>query len=197
MHVARGRVTDMGKLVDRSGKSSIWLTPERVLAPVRAYFGGPIPLDPCTQPGNPTKALRFFTEAEDGLAQPWDAPAFVNPPYSRLEGQKIPPIRLWVEKIHREAEKGQVVIALLPCGARFSTGYWQQHALVSELRAWCFVRGRVNFLDESGKVAKGNLYDSAVYGFGVDPVRFARFFTPLGRVFKTELLEPPGTSDPA
>jgi phage N-6-adenine-methyltransferase len=165
---------------DKSGANSVWLTPPEVLAAIRDYFGAPIPLDPAT---------RFFTKTDDGLARPWKAGVFVNPPYSKSDGEKIPPIRLWIAKIHAEAERGTEILALLPCGARFSTGYWQDHALVPELRAVCFVRGRVNFIDgRTGVQKKANTYDSMIYGFNADPERFAEAFRRLGACFDVRLL---------
>jgi len=96
-------------------------------------------------------------------------------------------IVLWVVKIHREAERGVPILALLPCGARFGTAYWQDHILSPvELNAMCFWRGRVSFLDETGQTVKGNLYDSIMYGFNVDVDRFAAAFEPCGTVKRVQ-----------
>jgi hypothetical protein len=78
-----------------------------------------------------------------------------------------------------EAARGQTILALLPCGARFSTGYFQDHVL-SPTNAVCFVRGRVRFLQD-GVPCKNNPYDSAIYGYNVDARRFAACLGPLGR----------------
>lgn len=175
--------------IDKEALNNVWLTPANVLACVRAY--APIGLDPCTLPSNPTRAHHYFTEVENGLEQSWKGYGlvFVNPPYSLVaadkeRGVKTPPIRLWAQKIHNEASRGVVVIALLPCGARYSTGYFQDNLLVPELTMWCFVRGRVKFINgATGQVGKGNNYDSQMMGFGVDVERFAAAFAPLGAVF--------------
>lgn len=177
-------------MVDKVASNNIWLTPDSALDPVRRY--APIGLDPCTEASNPSGAAHFFTAEDDGLAQPWGGRGlvFVNPPYSltaveKERGQKIPPIRLWSRKIHEEAKRGVVIVALLPCGARFSTGYWQDNILIQELRAVCFVRGRVKFINGlTGKPGKGNNYDSMFYGFNVDVDRFAAVFKSLGAVFE-------------
>lgn len=169
---------------DKSGRNSIWLTPPQLLVPVGSYFpGGRIPLDPATLPSNPTNAERFFTERDDGLTRPWDGPVFVNPPYSRTrKSQRVPPIRLWAAKIHEEALRGQEILALLPCGARFSTAYWQDCILgAKELNALCFIRGRVKFINgRTGKIGKQNTYDSMFYGFNVSWRRFKKAFSALG-----------------
>lgn len=163
-------------------QSTDYITPESILVPVRAYFGGKIPLDPATIASNPTKAKRFFTPAEDGLSKGWSRKGnFLNPPYGKE-------IREWVAKVHEQAEKGRIIIALLPCGARFSTKYWQDTVLTEWLTASCFVRGRIAFLREDGSKATGNPYDSMIYGFNVRPHKFAVHFGHLGKVFKMENL---------
>jgi ParB family chromosome partitioning protein len=164
--------------VDKECQSVEWYTPPELLECVRGYFGGPIPLDPATAPHNPTGALRYFTAKENGLKQDWAGEGvFVNPPY----GKALPD---WCRKIHEEADKGVPIIALMPCGARFSTTYWQDHILSGLLTAWCYVRGRVAFVGPNGEEQASNPYDSAIYGFNADPNRFARAFEPLGQVFQ-------------
>ncbi len=166
--------------VDKECKAVEWYTPEEILERVRDYFGGVIPLDPATVPDNPTGAERFFTAKQNGLSQSWGGSgAFVNPPYGKT-------ISEWCAKIHEEAGSGLPIIALLPCGARFSTEYWQEHILSGELTAVCFVRGRVGFVSEGGDKQAGNPYDSAIYGFNADPTKFAAAFGVLGKVFRME-----------
>ena len=167
--------------VDKSCSRTVWLTPPRVLERVRAFFGGAIPCDPATEADNPTRAAVWYTEEADGLRQSWGPRAFVNPPYGRA-------IRDWCEAIHREAKAGCRVVALLPCGARFSTRYWQDHILQPHLGAVCFVRGRVAFELPDGTRAGRNPYDSAIYGFNVCPDRFRQAFEPLGRVLAVEVM---------
>lgn len=159
-----------------------WRTPQPLLDRVRDYFGGPIPLDPAAEPTNWTRAERFFTPEEDGLARTWDAwGVFVNPPYGKF-------IRAWTGKIAEEAAKGTAIIALLPCGARFSTKYWQHDILNGTLTCACFVRGRVPFVGPDGKPVKANTYDSMLYGFNADLAQFARAFKTLGKCFSMKEL---------
>jgi ParB family chromosome partitioning protein len=162
--------------VDKRCEGVEWYTPPEIVGRVRDYFGGAIPLDPATAPHNPTGAERHFTAADDGLAQDWSgAGVFLNPPYGEA-------IADWCAKIHEEAGKGTPIVALLPCGARFSTEYWQDHILNDRLAALCFVRKRVKFIDRGGEAQDSNPYDSAIYGFNTDAPRFAEAFAPLGVV---------------
>jgi hypothetical protein len=161
--------------VDRNCKHDDWYTPAKILACVRTYFGGVIPLDPATNQNNPTQAQTFFTPKEDGLVRSWHKPVYVNPPFSGV----LPD---WTAKIYHEAANEQEILALLPCGARFSTSYWQDNILTRYLTAICFFKGRVAFLDAQGEPLGSNLYDSALYCYNGDCQRFAKSFRPLGKV---------------
>lgn len=181
-----------------------WFTPDKILDPVREYFDGAIPLDPCTTPNNPTKARRFWTPKEDGLTKPFSKKGtFINAPYGKKHG-----MHAWLTKIHNEAAKGRTIIALLPMGSRFSTAYWQEDVLNEFVTAVCWVNHRITFLDENGelrwkidketgefelndkgqKIKAGNPYDSAVWLFNGSPYRFAVRFGHLGKVYKLEAL---------
>jgi hypothetical protein len=176
-------------LVDKVCNSEQWFTPSDIVDRVRAYFNGPIPLDPATAAHNPTGAVRFFTTEDDGLRQSWSGGGvFVNPPY----GEQTPD---WCRKIREESDAGLPIVALLPCGARFSTEYWQEEVLSDRLRALCFVRGRVAFVNPEGQEQAGNPYDSAIYGFNVDRERFRAAFGVLGAAFAMDRLAgPPGAA---
>lgn len=152
-------------------------TPEMILEPVRKLFGGCIPLDPATDPTNPTKAGKFHTPLDDGLTHSWDCAWFLNPPY----GPEVP---AWCAKLHREAlERADVPgVALLPGGSRTETFYWQEHVYNHRLVAICFIRRRVAFIRPStGEPAKSNNFGSALYGYNVDPDAFVAAFEHLGR----------------
>lgn len=156
-------------------KYTDYLTPPRILQPVRAYFGGRIPCDPASTDENPTAADRFITpdDAPDGLAASWGAAAFVNPPYGRA-------LRQWVAKINEEAGVDECeILALLP-GQRFEQRYIQEGIFSPALTAFCMVRRRVSFLRPDGTEARGNPYGSFVFCFNGRWQRFQREFAPLG-----------------
>lgn len=156
-----------------------WFTPPHVLDAVRSYFGGEIALDPATTAANHTKAKAFFTVKENGLARPFVNGTFVNPPY----GTAMP---AWCAKIGEEAARGVEIIALLTVSRRTEQEYWQRAVLNDHLRAICFVRGRLQFLDERGSPGKRNSYPSELYGYNVDRQRFEEVFVCLGRCLRLE-----------
>ena len=172
----------MTNWVDKKCKQTIYITPETILESVRKYYDGFIPCDPATEPNNPTKAEIFWTEEDDGLSQKWPQEIFVNPPYGKV-------LPIWTEKIKTESDLGNTIIALLPCGARFSTRYWQKNILSSKLNMICFHKGRVKFYRPDGTKAGQNPYDSAIYGFNVCEKKFKECFEPLGKCLEVKITQ--------
>ena len=185
-------------MADLKALKTVYITPPSILDPTRRYGGGRIDLDPATLPSNPTRADHFCIEKPvapnklsdygmvhfDGLRHPWHdhGLTFVNPPYS---GRVM---KDWVGKLHHEVALGATVIALLPCGARYSTRYWQDHAFNSGLDAICFPRGRVKFRRPDGTPTTGsNPYDSQIMAFNVDTDRFIELFSHLGKTLRVEV----------
>lgn len=106
---------------------------------------GGFDLDPCAASNSGkrpdrrrarAKAKILLTEADDGLSFPWRGKVFVNPPYVRG-------IARWVCKCHDEAQRGCVVVALIP--ARPDTNYW--HRFVAGQADVFMLRGRLKFGD--------------------------------------------------
>lgn len=162
-------------MIDKECKETIYLTPEKILVPVRDYFGGQIRLDPATQPENPTSANLFYTGTpHDGLELPWMDKTFVNPPYGRV-------LQDWCRKIDSESQKNLGIVALLP-GQRFETKYWQKHILNDRLSAIVLILGRVPFLRPDGSPAKSNPYGSMLYVYNDDPEQVEKHFGHLGKI---------------
>lgn len=90
-------------------------------------------LDPCASIYN-HKCPLFFTKADNGLGKDWGFhKVFVNPPYSK--------VKEWTKKCFEAAEKGALVVALLP--VRSDTSYWHEWVMqASEIR---LIKGRVRF----------------------------------------------------
>ena len=111
-----------------------WATPWWLVRHCEGYFLLPFDLDVCATADN-AKAPRFFTPADDGLAQPWHGRCWCNPPYGREIG-------LWTRKAATEAERGASVVLLLP--ARTDTAWWHDD-VVSAASVILFLRGRLRF----------------------------------------------------
>jgi site-specific DNA-methyltransferase (adenine-specific) len=115
-----------------SSRTDDWPTDPRVFAALDDEFG-PFDLDPCASSEN-AKCPRFFTRADDGLAQHWTGRVFMNPPY----GRELP---RWMAKAYESAQNGcELVICLVP--ARTDTAWWHEYAARGEVR---FLRGRLTF----------------------------------------------------
>ena len=122
-----------------SSLSGEWETPDELFAILNDEFH--FDLDVCASKEN-FKVSRYFSIdgtgiAHDALTQDWSAFAKVcwnNPPYGRDLIQ-------WVRKSFEEAQKGVVVVALLP--ARTDTKWFHEFVLkAAEIR---FIRGRLTF----------------------------------------------------
>lgn len=91
-------------------------TPDELYGPLNTVHG--FTLDVAAAPHN-ARCDRFYTLADDGLAQPWDGRVWCNPPYSALAD--------WVAKAWAEwlAHRPPVIVMLLPAN-RCEQRWWQQ-----------------------------------------------------------------------
>jgi len=111
-----------------SSNTDDWATPQDFFDKVNEEFH--FELDVCASPEN-AKCDRYFTKEADGLAQEWDATAWLNPPYGRE-------IIKWVKKA---SEAKVTVVGLLP--ARTDTKWFHENVLgKAEVR---LIRGRLKF----------------------------------------------------
>ena len=121
----------MDTAVHFSSASADWPTPQDFFDKLHAEFD--FTLDPCSDEKN-RKCEKFFTAADDGLAQAWDGRVFMNPPYGRTIGK-------WMRKAYESAqEDAEIVVCLVP--ARTDTAWWHDYAMKGEIR---FIRGRLKF----------------------------------------------------
>jgi phage N-6-adenine-methyltransferase len=64
----------------RSSPSDEWYTPDYLFKTLNDLYG-PFTMDVCATTGS-ARAQRFFTQADDGLAQRWEGVCWCAPPYS-------------------------------------------------------------------------------------------------------------------
>jgi site-specific DNA-methyltransferase (adenine-specific) len=115
-----------------SSNRNDWATPQALFDALNKEFG--FTVDVCASDWN-AKMPRFWSIAQDSLSLSWaEERCFMNPPYGREIGK-------WVAKAHGEAQRGALVVGLIP--ARTDTRYWHDHIQgKAEVR---FIRGRVKF----------------------------------------------------
>jgi site-specific DNA-methyltransferase (adenine-specific) len=134
-----------------------WQTPKDLFFALDAEFG--FRFDPCCT--SDTALCPFscpIDRGHDGLSRGWGGVrAFVNPPYSRGNIEK------WCEKCVIEAQKGSLVVALIPCDC--STKWWQKYVMQAyEIR---FLPRRVRFIDPTtGKPAGAPTFGSVIVVWG-------------------------------
>ncbi len=107
-----------------------WEIPKNFFDELNQEFG--FQLDVCATPEN-AKCTKYFTKADDGLAQKWEGVCWMNPPYCKN-------IRKWVRKAFESAQDGATVVCLLP--SRTDTKWWHEYCMKGEVR---FIRGRSKF----------------------------------------------------
>jgi site-specific DNA-methyltransferase (adenine-specific) len=137
-----------------SSKDDTWGTPQSFYHKLDMEFS--FTLDPCASDSN-AKCTKYYTEADDGLAQDWGGETvFMNPPYGR-------DIKKWIKKAREESEKpNTTVVCLIP--SRTDTRYWHDHVMqAKEIR---FVKGRLKFGDAENAAP----FPSAVVVFYAGPL---------------------------
>lgn len=126
-----------------NGNGRHWETPPEVFDPLNAEFA--FTLDPCCSERT-AKCPKFFTEAENGLVQDWGTErVFMNPPYGRE-------IYAWTKKARESAERGALVVGLLPASCDLAWWHDDVVAAKAEVR---YIRGRVRFLTDGPYRASG------------------------------------------
>jgi phage N-6-adenine-methyltransferase len=117
-----------------SSATDLWATPPDFFARISERFA--FDLDVCANAEN-AKCIRYFTTADDGLAQDWRGTCWMNPPYGREIGK-------WMRKAYESSLAGATVVCLVP--ARTDTAWWHDYAVKGEVE---FVRGRLKFGDRN------------------------------------------------
>lgn len=142
----------MSMAVHYLSQTDLWATPQAFYDKLNAEFG--FETDVCATAEN-AKCPRYFTQADDGLAQDWTGTCWMNPPYGREIGK-------WMRKAYESAQGGVTVVCLVP--ARTDTAWWHDYAMKGEIR---FIRGRLKF----GGGKNSAPFPSAVVIFAAGGVR--------------------------
>jgi phage N-6-adenine-methyltransferase len=143
-----------------TSESQTWATPWILIWALKHEFN--FSLDVCA--GRTTfKASKYYEEETDAFTQNWavDAEggdAWCNPPY----GDKRFPVKEWVKRAHSYRDRLNTVL-LLPANKTDQDWF---HDLVLKDGEYRPVRGRIGFVDGTGKAVTGNSQGSMLIIFG-------------------------------
>lgn len=162
-----------GPHVSLNSGENEWYTPPEYIEAARTVMGG-IDLDPatCEAAQANVKAKRFYTIDDNGLEKKWTGNVWLNPPYSKDL------IGLFMAKVVEESSRFKQAIILVNNAT--DTAWF--HELLSVASALCLIKGRIKFLDKTGKPANTPVQGQAAVYVGDDPDSFCKVFVRLGAV---------------
>jgi len=102
---------------------------------------------------------KYFTEEHSCLGNSnWTPMNYMNPPYGRN-------IRFFIEKAYQQyTDKGHATVALLPV----RTGTKWFHNYIYNKADILFLKGRVWFYDNQGRLPNASPFDSMIVSWGID-----------------------------
>ncbi len=165
--------------------SNEWYTPGRFVEAAREVMGG-IDLDPasCEYANRTVRAAVFYTQADDGYAQPWTGRVWMNPPYGREEGESDGNQARWTRRLVDEYRAGNVSQAVMLVNA-VPGNLW-----FTPLKDFpiCFPDGRIRFYNEETEAGQPTHSNALVY-LGRNVAAFVRVFSQFGRVMGPLVVE--------
>jgi phage N-6-adenine-methyltransferase len=132
---------------EHSGQEA-WFTPAWVFKGLGLTFDLDVAAPPGGVPWIP--ARRYFTEADDGLAQPWEGVVWCNPPYSAPTP--------WCKRFAEHDEMALLIRADLSVGGPF--------AAITAAEAVWVPAGRLDFVDGVGDVSGKVTFSTVMFGRG-------------------------------
>ena len=158
--------------VSKNSGNNEWYTPYDYIKAAHSTMGG-IDLDPASsvKANETVEAAKIYTADDDGRTQQWAGRVWMNPPYAQ------PLIADFCERLAECYDGGDVSAACVLVNNATETAWF--HRLLSLASAVCFPRGRVKFLDPSGKPG-APLQGQAIIYLGNDPRGFCGNFGGLG-----------------
>ena len=125
----------MNTAFERTVSKDEWLTPKHIIDAL-----GPFDLDPCAPVVRPwPTAAKHYTIQDDGLKQTWSGFVWCNPPYGRQTG-------VWLKRMAEHNNGIALTFARTETRMFFDTVWREASALL-------FLKGRLSFVDTSGKAA--------------------------------------------
>lgn len=179
-----------GAHVGKNSGDNEWYTPDTFIKAATAVMGA-IDLDPASSDvaNEVVGAAEFYTEDDDGLAQPWAGRVWMNPPYAQ------PLVDRFCTRLAREYRAGSVTEACVLVNNATETNWFQE--VLASASAVCFPRGRVKFWHPTKEAVP--LQGQAVIYLGPRAAEFkAEFlrFGPVGMFLWPTYGTGPGSSAP-
>ncbi len=132
------------------GETSEWYTPPAIFNALGLRFD----LDPCSPgPGHWVPARKIFTQAEDGLAQPWSGLVFCNPPFGGRNGH-VPWMRWFFEHAN----------GILITRSYTSSRWW--HEEMPRAQMVLFPAGKTKFIRPDGSIGGAPGHGVVLIGMG-------------------------------
>ncbi|MGH8580066.1 MAG: DNA N-6-adenine-methyltransferase [Gammaproteobacteria bacterium] len=153
-------------------KSVQWFTPAPYIDAARRALGG-IDLDPasCEEANKTIRALRYFTEQEDGLGQSWYGRVFCNPPYG---GAQVAFTKKMIEEHDASCMSAGILLVKAATDTRWFQPLWDYPL--------CFTAKRIRFGKPSEVVNRNRPSIGNVFVYlGPEPQRFYAEFARFGR----------------
>jgi hypothetical protein len=149
-----------------------WYTPPEFIEAARQVLRY-IDLDPASSDiaNRVVGATRYFTKADDGLAQDWAGRVWMNPPYASAL------IKQFAAKYAQHVIAGDITEGIVLVNNATETEWFEQIVRVST--AVVFPRSRVKFLDPNGEPG-APLQGQAILYLGTQPDWFLEVFERFG-----------------
>ncbi len=162
--------------------SQSWCTPPKYVNAIRAFWGGEIELDPCSNEFSIVQAkIEYILPHTDGLKQEWNARTiYVNPPYG-ADRERGTTIKHWLAKCAQAHQTyHSEVIALIPVAP--NTTHWKNYVF-GKASSICFLYDtRLRFLERGQDVGKGAPMACCLVYWGQDNEEFFNHFIQFGAV---------------
>lgn len=133
-------------------RTDVWLTPSFIIEALGGWES--FDLDPCAPLVQPfPTAKKTYTEADNGLIQPWEGRIWLNPPYS------FSLLNAFMKRMVNHHGTA-LIFARTDTDVFFKT-VWEKASSV------LFIRGRINFLNVEGIMSPNNAgAPSVLVGYG-------------------------------
>lgn len=151
-----------------------WGTPKKYVESARKVMVG-IDIDPASndEAQKIIGADWYYTEVDDGLAQPWIGTVWLNPPYGR--GLAV----VFIKKLLEELTEGRATEAIVLTNNVTDT-LWFSDTLGKYATAFCFPNHRIQFVAPEGTKKSSNSLGQVFSYFGNDPASFVTEFKQYG-----------------